>query len=211
MAALGPVGGGVGVAGATVTVVNTDTPPTNTCCRYATAILSFLTGGGLLILGIVTVALLPDDGAIDGIWAGCLIALTGIIGVLQTKMYNNKALRATYISLGVIAAVVSVIVIIILAIKTFWFALTYKCNAAENNGVTINHPGGNFQINHPVIDLSTCSEKDTGVALHVVQMLFCGFEFIVAIVGASLTCACCCGKESSTTVNVAPQQLVQLA
>ena len=36
-------------------------PPPNRCCHYATAVLSFLTGGGMFILGIVVIAALPND------------------------------------------------------------------------------------------------------------------------------------------------------
>jgi len=208
------------VGGATVVVnSNSPQPPTNICCRYATAILSLFTGGVLLVLGVITVGVLPGDPSPTGLWAGAIVALTGVIGILSTKKWNNNGLKAFYITIGVIATIVSGVSVIVLGIKTIWYAITLDCgfnNHMNNmvNAINNANKGNNLNWNvntNTFTGGASCEDKDLAVALHVVQMVFCGFEFIVAIVGASLTCACCCGKENTTTVNVAPQQMIQMA
>jgi len=190
-------------------------PPPNRCCHYATAILSFLTGGGIFILGIVAIATLPDSvdnwakNSAIGIWMGAIIAFTGMIGIASTWKYEIKALRGFYIFLGVVTAIFSAIAVIIFMIATLWYAITLNCavQAAVKKHV-INNSIKNTALNSAL--KADCEKKDLAVALHVVMMMMCGFEFIVAIVGASLACGCCCGGGGrNRTVVVGPQPIPQ--
>lgn len=184
-------------------------PPRNRCCHFATAILSFLTGGGIFLLGIVAIATLPDSvdnwakNSAIGIWMGAIIAFTGMVGIASTWKYEIHALRGFYIFMGVVTAIFSFIAVIIFMIATLWYAITLDCGFQDAVKKLAND---NKFVNPLTAD---CDKKDVAVALHVVMMMFCGFEFIVSIVGACLACACCCGGGGNRTVVVAPQPIQQ--
>lgn len=179
-------------------------PPRNRCCHYATAVLSFLTGGGVFLLGIVAIATLPDSAdnwaknSAIGIWMGAIIAFTGMVGVAATWKYEIKALQGFYIFLGVVTAILSFVAVIIFVIATLWYAITLNCDFQDGVKKHLK--------DLDVKDLGDCEKKDLAVGLHVTMMMFVGFEFIVSIVGACLACAGACGccGGGNRTVVVAP-------
>jgi len=175
--------------GAVVTTVE-DPPPRSKCGQYTCAILTFLTGGGIFILGICIIAVLPNETNVTGIWIGAVISFTGMVGVASTWKCHIRSLKGFYIFLCVISAILSVVSIIAMALSTLVYsAIAFVCQAQDQK----------------LLNEDNCDIRGFAIGVHVTIMLFSGFEFIVAIVGASLACGCCCGGGRTNTVVVAPQ------
>lgn len=158
-------------------------PLANRGCRFATDILSTLVGLTCLILGIMTIKLIPDYPTPTGVIAGCIFLVTGIVGIAYN--YRWHMLRGFYIFMGVSTTLVSAVCAIVLLVKLIWYAVTLDCNIQNVTNAVRKALGGEESSN-------PCQHQDTAVKLIGTQVVFCLIEFIVAIVGSCLACSCCC-------------------
>jgi len=203
-------------------------------CRYVAALLSFLVGVSCLIAGAVTLTLSGTPSSL-GVVAGSVITLAGFTGVISTLNSKNRILEVIYITFCVIAAVLSAIVVFFLmlelvevlshcakeeATEEIKDKVTEEVQTVASNIMGVNLTDVSIQntVKNPTNLISllgfsrSCKHRDLTIRLYYAQIVFCAFEFEVAIMGLFLACtAFCCGTGNNgdrSDVNEGTMEMV---
>lgn len=175
-------------------VVAQPPPPKNLGCIKGMAITQLVIGILMTLLGIVTAAISPltyIGAAGAGIGGGVWVTVTGIIGVLSAKDWQNRCMSGAYLALSIICAIGSFGWGILYILAVAWYSVTSYCSYR-----TSRHGWG--------LEAYDCGKKDGVLAVHVVLLLLAFTEFVLSIVASCFGC-CNCGGNSNSTVVVHPQ------
>jgi len=182
---------------APVVVTEQPQPPKNLCCIKGMAITQLVLGSLTVLLGIVTAAISPLQwigAAACGIGGGAWVLVTGIIGVLSAKNWQNRCMSGAYLALSILCAIGSFGWGILYILAVAWYSITNFCSYRLTGG-------------WGRLEAYDCGKKEGVIAVHGILMILAFIEFFVSIVASCF--GCCCGGNSNTVV-VHPQPQVAM-
>jgi len=182
-----------------VVVTQQAPPPKNLGCIKGMAITQLVLGAGMTLLGIVAAAISPlvyIGAAGCGIGGGVWVTVTGIIGVLSAKDWQNRCMRGAYLALSIICAIGSFGWGILYILAVAWYSITTYCSyRVRTNGWGL--------------EAYNCGKKDGVLAVHALLSVLAFVEFVLSITASCFGC-CNCGDNSNNTVVVHPQPQVAM-